>query len=189
MENENMINDNIVEIYKLIYFVKSKYHLKVNQDEIQEIAMYCYNKLKYFDNTRGKFSTYVIKCIYNKFLMLKREQKALKNLKLEYGLDFSIFESPFEIENLAGKDYAYFHSYLDKVEKEKEQKQIDKKNAFILDTLIDNKEKYKTIYNYFVLEKTQYQIAQEVHNKQSCVSRKLRKELKDFRNDLEIKYF
>lgn len=73
-----MKDEKVNELYKLAAFTLKKYNVPFDEDLIQELVVYTYTKLPYYDESRGSWSTFVINCMYSKLAILYRSKNAKK---------------------------------------------------------------------------------------------------------------
>lgn len=76
-----MTNEKAVELYKLAGFTLKKYNVTYDEDLIQELVMYAFERDPQYDESRGGWSTYIINCMYTKLVMLHRATHTIKRNK------------------------------------------------------------------------------------------------------------
>ena len=160
------------ELINELYSIVRKYcweHRCYNEDLVQELVTYVFEKLDKFDTKRGKFSTYVYKLCHNKQLMLLREQNTMRS------------KSNFNTVS------------LNEIIDEEDSERVD----LLIDTS-DNSVYYKKAVVDYVYPRlsdiakkyfdgvNQVDLAKEYNISQANISRKIKKEIADIKKKLEL---
>lgn len=170
---ENNDEEFIFALYDLIrkYLHMNKWY---SEDNVQECITYIICKLDRFDETRGKFTTFVCWLSRERISNNARDNNALKrkgNLSL-VSLDTVMYDNN-------GSTVDYIDSIIDEtIDRDKE----DIKD--IVKYVYENE--LSDLCKDWINGKTQTELAQQYNLSQGMISRKIIKEIKDIKNKLNL---
>ena len=162
-------NQQAEELYKFIRHYFKTYKIPTDEDLIQEVMAYLVGIYDKWDESKGKFSTFIYTCIKHRLRIIyshnnrKKRKKPKDTIELDY-----VSNNPYSktyCENL----YSLFPQFDDYDE--------DKKN-FVEEILpLMNKETIE----FFLNEKSHKEIAEETKATSSNVGQKIRHNIKKIR--------
>ena len=164
-----MVNDNLKQVYldkapKIVSFVINKNltalkYFDSKADMYQILMLGVWNAMPSFDVKRGKFTTFVVKCCYNIILLQIRAAKAKKRNSQIISLDQPT-KDDLRVIDIIGSEVDYCEEIINKT---------------LLDEIVPMLD--KETYLYYIEQKTQREIAALEHKTQSCVCRKIKKNI------------
>lgn len=152
-----MTDEKAIELYKLAGFTLKKFNVPYDEDLVQELVLYAFEKDPLYDECRGSWSNYIINCMYTKLLMLHRASCTIKRNKgqPDQSLDDTFYD-----------DLPYYDVIPSDVDIAKE---IDKKEVLAaIEPLIEEPLRLQ-LEGY-----SQVQIAKKLNYSQSHISRLIR---------------